>query len=199
MISPLYSMLCPPLFPLFSCLVSPPPRSYFLDTPFYSLFPFSCLSCFPYLSYTALRAQYTYILYSTFQQKACLLRGGNNISPALPHSIPLSFMISPCASLSLSLIILLHSQVSWMPTGSSRPGTAGQRERRKEVLERKEEEEKEGVASLGCLRQHPCQSQPQAPPFPLPLPHTPPPWDGGGGSGGRGRWRQWMLQQQYQE
>lgn len=103
MISPLYSMLCPPLFPLFSCLVSPPPRSYFLDTPFYSLFPFSCLSCFPYLSYTALRAQYTYILYSTFQQKACLLRGGNNISPALPHSIPLSFMISPCASLSLSL------------------------------------------------------------------------------------------------
>lgn len=127
--------------------------------------------------------------------------GGEIISlpPFLTQSLSLSWSLLVPLSLSLSLIILLHSQVSWMPTGSSRPGTAGQRERRKEVLERKEEEEKEGVASLGCLRQHPCQSQPQAPPFPLPLPHTPPPWDGGGGSGGRGRWRQWMLQQQYQE
>lgn len=72
-----------------------------------------------------------------------------------------------------SSLALFHSQVSWMRTGSSRSGTEEQRESGEELLERKTEEE--GVACLGYQQQHPCHSQPQAPPFPLLLPRPPPP------------------------
>lgn len=110
-----------------------------------------------------------------------------------PFSLSLSLYVP-----FLSSFMLLLSQVFWMQTGSSKPGTEEQRERGEEVPGRKEEE-KEDVASLGCRQQPPCQSWPQAPPLPLPLPRPPPPRDGGGGGGGRGWWQWWMLQQQYQE
>lgn len=109
------SVLSPFVPPHFPCLLSLPSLHWTPYIPFFFIFqslsvPLPIRSAYP---------THTYCTYSTYgpvhsSKKAFSLHG-------LDSFLSLIFLIFHCAP--LSSVTLLHSQVSWIQTGSSRPGT----------------------------------------------------------------------------